>query len=71
MEDLLTLCKNATIHQITTTLATSQDVLFPDHNHLLTTDTDDLSFAGTQAVIKVSGHQQWLAGGYYLEIGHF
>ena len=28
-------------------------------------------FAGTQAIIKVSGHQyQWLAGGYDPEIGH-
>ena len=29
-------------------------------------------FAGTQAMIKVLGHQhRWLAGGYDLEIGHF
>ena len=38
-------------------LATSKNVLFPGHNHLL---------------IKVSGHQyHWLAGGYDLEIGTF
>ena len=46
-------------------LATFNNVLFPGHNHLLTT-------AGIQTIIKVSGHQYWwLAGGYDLEIGHF
>ena len=53
-------------------LATSENVLFPGHKHLLTTGADDPSLAGTLAIIKVSGHQhQWLAGGYDLEIGHF
>ena len=53
-------------------LATSKNVLFPGHNPLLTTGADDPSLAGTQAIIKVSGHQHWwLAGGYDLEIGHF
>ena len=48
-------------------LATSKNVLFPGHNHLLTTGADDPSL-----VIKVSGHQhRVLAGGYNLEIGHF
>ena len=54
-------------------LATSKNVLFPGHNHLLTTGTDDPSLAGTRAIIKV-----WpgvistsVAGGYDLEIGHF
>ena len=28
--------QKATIHQVTTMLATSKNVLFPDHNHLLT-----------------------------------
>ena len=64
--------KKATIHQVTTMLATSKNVLFPGHNHLLTTSADDMSLPGTRATIKVSGHQhQWLAGGYDLEIGHF
>ena len=36
-----TLRKKATIHQVTTLLATSKNVLFPGHNHLLTTGTDD------------------------------
>ena len=29
------------IHQVTPMLATSKNVLFPGHNHLLTTSTDD------------------------------
>ena len=67
-----TLRKTATIHQVTIMLAISKKVLFPRHNHLLTTGTDDPSLAGAQAIIKVSGHQyQWLAGGYDLEIGPF
>ena len=67
----LTSHKKATIHQVTTMLAASKNVLFPGHNHLLTTSTDDPSPAGTQVIIKVSGHQyRWTAGGYELEIGH-
>ena len=69
---LLTPCKKPTIHQVTTILATSKNVLFQGHNHLLTTGTDNCSLADAQVIIKVSGHQQqWLAGGYDLEIGHF
>ena len=61
--------KKATIHQVSTMLSTSRNVLFPGHNHLLTTGA---SLAGTRVIIKVSGHQdQWLAGGYNLEIEHF
>ena len=67
--------KKASIHQVTTMLATSKNVLFPGYSHLLTTGTDDPSLcfnlASTRAIIKVSGHQyRWLAGGYDLEIGH-
>ena len=52
-------------------LATSENVLFPGHNHLLTSSTDNPSLAGAW-MIKVLRHQyQWLAGGYDLEIGHF
>ena len=36
-----TLPKNATIHHVATMLATFKNVLFPGHNHLLTTSTDD------------------------------
>ena len=35
--------KKATIHQATAMLATSKNVLFPGHNDLLTTGTDDLT----------------------------
>ena len=57
-------------------LPTSKNVLFPGHNHLFTTSTDDptLIFAQIPAgvIIKVKGHQyQRLADGYELEIGHF
>ena len=61
-----------TIHWITTMLATSKNIPFPGHDHLLITGTDNPSLTGTRVLIKVSGHQyQWLAGGYDLEIGHF
>ena len=55
-------------------LATSKNVLFPGHNHLLTTSTDDpsliIALASNRVIIKVLGNQhQWLAGGYDLEIG--
>ena len=33
--------KKATIHQVTTMLATSKNVLYPGHNHLLTTGADN------------------------------
>ena len=33
--------KQTTIHQLTTMLSTSENVLFPSHNHLLTTGADD------------------------------
>ena len=53
-------------------LATSKNVQFPGHNHLLTTGADDPSPTDARVIIKVSGHQHlWLAGGYDLEIGHF
>ena len=35
--------KSQVIHQVTTMLATSKNVLFPGHKHLLTTGTDDPS----------------------------
>ena len=47
---------------LSTKLATSKNVLFPGHNHLLTTSADDSSLAGTRVIIKVSGHHyRWLA----------
>ena len=43
MKHTIPLHKKATIHQVTTMLATSKNVLFPGHNHLLTTGTGDPS----------------------------
>ena len=37
----LSLLNQVIIHQVTTMLATSENVLFPGHNHLLTTSTDN------------------------------
>ena len=36
-----TIAQKATIHQVTTMLATSKNVLFPSPNHLLTIGADD------------------------------
>ena len=64
--------KKATIHELTTILSTSKNVLFPGHNHLLTTGTDDQSLAGAQAIIEMSGYQhRWLAGGYDIFRGRY
>ena len=57
-------------------LSTSNNVLFPGHNHLLTTGADDSTLiivgAPTAVISEVSGHQhRRLAGGYDLEIGQF
>ena len=58
-------------------LSTSNNVLFPGHNYLLTTGADDpftliITFAGIWAIIKVKGHlHRWLVGGYYLEKENF
>ena len=63
---VITLCNKTTIHQVTAMLATSKNVLFPGHNHLLATGFDDLSLK-----LSVSSHHfQWLAGGYDQDIGH-
>ena len=35
--------KKGTIHQLTTMLTISKNILFPGHNHLLTIGTDDLT----------------------------
>ena len=42
--------QKATVHQVTTMLATYKNVLFPGHSHLLTTGTDDPTRAGAQAI---------------------
>ena len=41
----------ATMHQVTTMLATSKNVLFPGHNHLLTTGTGDPSQSVRSSVL--------------------
>ena len=41
--NLVYTAKKPTIHQVTTMLATSKNVQFSGHNHLLTTGTDDPS----------------------------
>ena len=54
----VSLHKKAAIHQVTTMLAASKNVIFPG--------------AGARVITKVSGHQYWwLADGYDLEIRHF
>ena len=45
------LLKKVTNHQVTTMLATAKNVLFPGHNHLLTTGADDPSLTGARAII--------------------
>ena len=40
-----TVCKKATVHQVTTVLATSENVPFPGHNFTL--------------IITLAGAQQW------------
>ena len=60
------------IRQVTTMLATSKNLLFPGHNHLLTTGTDDPILWLLPAYQRVKGQQDpWLSGGDDLEIGHF
>ena len=43
MQNKWSLRKRTTIHQVTTMLAISKNVVFPGHNQLLTTGTDDPS----------------------------
>ena len=66
-----TLRKKAPIHQVTTILSISKNVLFPGHNHLLTSGIDDPILWLSYERQRVKGQQhRWLAGGYELEIGH-
>ena len=74
---VLSLGKKATIHQLTTMISTSKNVLFPGHNHLLTTGhsgVDDPTLAGAWAIIKACQRHQRVSPlpcGYDLETGHF
>ena len=52
--------------------STSKNVLFSDHNHLLTTSAEDPTlifvWGPAKEIFELKGHQQqWLAGGYDLE----
>ena len=47
-------------------LATSKNVPFPGHNHLLTNGTDDPTLW-----VLPERQYRWVAGGYDVEIGHF
>ena len=49
--------KKATIHQVTTMRPTSLNALFPGHNHMLTTGTDDLTLWLSPKCQRVKGHQ--------------
>ena len=57
--------KKPTMHQVPTTLATSINFLFPRHNHLQTTGTDDptlwLSLERQRYLVDSSFLAQWPA----------
>ena len=50
--------KKAIMHQVSTMLDASKNVLFPGHNHLLTIGTDDpsliITWAGARVIIQHS-----------------
>ena len=66
--------KKATIHQVTTMLATFKHALFPGHNHLLTTSADDPSLwispwhSGNNPIIKVNSTLHF---GYRLRVSKY
>ena len=65
--------QKTTFHQVSTMLATSKNVLFPGHNHQLTTGADltlIIARAPVRVIIKVSGSSA-LVDGYDMEIEHF
>ena len=64
-----TLCKKATIYQVTIMVAISKSFLFPGHNHRYWwPDTLIITRVPARLIIKVTGHQLWwLVGGYDLK----
>ena len=61
-EGIFTAQKATTIHQVITMLTTSNNVLFPGHNHLLTAGTYDPTLWLSPKRQQVKGHlYQWLA----------
>ena len=57
LTDLHSLWKKATVHQVTTMLAASKNVLFQGHNHVLTTGTDDPTRWLLPELLRVKGHE--------------
>ena len=68
----VTTVKKATIHQVTTMLTATKNVLLPGHSHLLTTGTDDLCqwHLDDNKSVRSSGPVA-IVGGYDLQIRHF
>ena len=65
--DCISQRRKATIYELITMLSTSKNVLFPGHNHLLTTGAYDLTLSLLPEHQRVKGHQyRWLPGGYDL-----
>ena len=70
------IAQKATIHQVTTMLATSENVLFPGHNHHANhqywwPNTLIIAQAPASEGSSVSVVSMDLHDGYELEIGHF
>ena len=66
-----TTAQKATIHQVITMLSTSKNVIFPDHNHLLTTSTDNFTLIITLSVgssVLVVSKWLWLWNRTFLEV---
>ena len=63
---LWTYCvKKVSIHQVTTMLATSKNILFAGHNHVLPTGANELALAVARAIINhrssVPVNSSWLS----------
>ena len=76
-----TLRKKATTHHVTTMLATSKNILFTGHTHLLTTDTSDPTLwlsplpvlcdnqsVGSSVGLPVVSRWLWPGNGMFLEV---
>ena len=49
--------KKSSSHQVTITLATSENVLFPGHNHLQTTSADDPTLCLSPEYLQLKDYQ--------------
>ena len=63
LSDGSTLHKKAAIHPVTTILATSKNVLFPGHNHLLITGAANPTLLPERQQVK-GHHYWWLVSAY-------